>query len=459
MNFKTQWRTRVFAILLLDVIGAFSIFSLFYFARTGYLTNNILTPELWLMIATLVCTLILFGTYSRPPSDYDVTPELPVKTFFISVIGGTVCIFWVYLLGPTAFNQYLGRGVLPASIIVFGIWATLIRFLINSLSHNSEKKLNILLLGFSGKSTAFLKELKNHSQVRKVYIASNENLNLDFSTYPNVKDVNKIGPQVLKKKWHSIVLDPSLETTTDLVEDLVKARLRGTPIYSTPDFFEIYWHKIPVNLIKSAWFIQPHGFALLNEPLSKRSKRCLDIIFSITLLIVSIPFILILTVFIKMDSPGPVFFSQRRIGLNGKPFRIFKLRTMQVNAEEKGAQWAALNDSRTTRVGKFLRKSRLDELPQCWNILKGEMSIIGPRPERPEFTKELSKELPYYDLRHLVKPGLSGWAQVKFSYGASKQDALEKLQYDLFYIKNHSFLLDLNIALRTIMTVFRRSGR
>ena len=145
--------------------------------------------------------------------------------------------------------------------------------------------------------------------------------------------------------------------------------------------------------------------------------------------------------------------------MNGKEFTVHKFRTMTQNAEKFGAQWASENDSRIIPFGNFLRKSRIDEIPQCWNILKGEMSFIGPRPERPEFTKTLNKEVPYYDLRHVIKPGLTGWAQVKYPYGASTEDSLRKLQFDLYYIKNYSLLLDLNIALRTIKITFMRKGR
>ena len=162
---------------------------------------------------------------------------------------------------------------------------------------------------------------------------------------------------------------------------------------------------------------------------------------------------------IKLSSRGPVFFSQTRVGFKGRAFTLYKFRTMHNNAEKQGAQWARDNDPRVLPIGHFLRKSRIDELPQCWNIFKGDMSIIGPRPERPEFTSELTNDIPYYDLRHIIKPGLTGWAQVNYPYGASTEDALRKLQYDLYYIKNYSLFLDLNIMLRTLITVFQRSGR
>jgi len=162
---------------------------------------------------------------------------------------------------------------------------------------------------------------------------------------------------------------------------------------------------------------------------------------------------------IKLNSAGPIFYRQKRVGKNGKIFEIAKFRSMFKDAEKNGAQWANEKDERITGMGKILRKTRIDELPQLWNVLKGEMSFIGPRPERPEFVEELQKQIPHYVMRHLVKPGLSGWAQIKFPYGASVEDAMEKLQYDLYYIKNRSFVLDLAITARTIAAVLSREGR
>ena len=167
--------------------------------------------------------------------------------------------------------------------------------------------------------------------------------------------------------------------------------------------------------------------------------------------------ILLAALVVKLESKGPAFYSQVRVGRFNRPFRIYKLRTMVNNSETSGAQWATKNDSRITAVGKFLRKTRLDELPQFWNVLKGEMSLVGPRPERPEFVEDLGKEIPFYLQRHLVKPGLTGWAQINYPYGASVEDSYNKLTYDFYYIKNASMGLDLQIFLRTTGTVMKGS--
>ncbi len=171
------------------------------------------------------------------------------------------------------------------------------------------------------------------------------------------------------------------------------------------------------------------------------------------------PLMLLAALAIKLDSPGSVFYTQIRTGLEGKPFRVYKFRSMYQDAEKRGAQWANERDPRITRVGRWLRLTRIDELPQILNILRGEMSLIGPRPERPEFDLKLRQEIPYYDLRYLVKPGITGWAQVMYPYGASVEDAYEKLAYDLYYIKNYSLWLDLAIVFKTIRVVLLGKGR
>jgi lipopolysaccharide/colanic/teichoic acid biosynthesis glycosyltransferase len=168
---------------------------------------------------------------------------------------------------------------------------------------------------------------------------------------------------------------------------------------------------------------------------------------------------LVTALLIKIESPGDILFRQIRTGKDGEPFSIFKFRSMRSDAEKDGAQWASKNDQRVTRVGKFIRLTRIDELPQLLNIFRGEMSFIGPRPERPEFNTLLEKEIPYYEMRHLVNPGLTGWAQVLYPYGASVEDSKEKLQYELYYIKNYSLLLDLQIVLKTVGVVLLGRGR
>ena len=187
-------------------------------------------------------------------------------------------------------------------------------------------------------------------------------------------------------------------------------------------------------------------------------KRVVDILFAAILGLVGLILLPILAIIIKLDSKGPLIYKQKRVGLTGKVFKVYKLRTMRQDAEKDGqAVWAKKGDARVTKVGKFIRKTRLDEIPQFWNILMGNMSFVGPRPERPEFVDQLKEEILFYNERHLVKPGLTGWAQINYPYGASVEDAREKLSYDLFYIKNQSLAMDISIILKTINTIFNIS--
>jgi exopolysaccharide biosynthesis polyprenyl glycosylphosphotransferase len=188
-------------------------------------------------------------------------------------------------------------------------------------------------------------------------------------------------------------------------------------------------------------------------------KRVTDILAALMGLVLSLPLCLLTALAIKLTSPGPVFFRQERTGQDGAPFRLIKFRTMRIDAEkESGPVWAQKNDTRVTPVGRFLRKSRIDEIPQFLNILAGQMSFVGPRPERPHFVAQLQQQVPFYPLRHTVKPGLTGWAQVRHPYGASIEDAQEKLRYDLYYIKNMSVMFDLNIILRTVGVILGAKG-
>jgi sugar transferase (PEP-CTERM system associated) len=241
------------------------------------------------------------------------------------------------------------------------------------------------------------------------------------------------------------------------VDSLMECKFQGTQIHDGVNFYEQLVGKILVDDLRPSWFIFSSGFQQFR--LSQFIKRLGDIVIASLALLASLPFLLLTALLVRISSPGPIFFRQERMGEDGRVFTLMKFRSMGLDAEaETGPVWAQREDHRTTAVGGFLRKSRLDELPQLINVLRGDMSFVGPRPERPFFVEQLQKEIPYYALRHTVKPGITGWAQIKYSYGASKEDALEKLQYDLFYIKHLSFWLDLVIILETIKVVLLGRG-
>ncbi len=269
----------------------------------------------------------------------------------------------------------------------------------------------------------------------------------------SIKDI------ALEKNAEEIVIAMDEKRGNLPVRDLLDARLQGIDVIELMEFFERETGKIRVDLVNPGWLIFSPGFQI--SRFRKFSKRLVDLTISMSLIAVSWPIMLLIALAIKCENgvSGPVFYRQCRVGKGGAPFEVLKFRSMTVDAEADGkAKWAEKNDSRITRVGNVLRNLRLDELPQVFNVLRGQMSLVGPRPERPEFVEDLKKTIPYYDERHAVKPGVTGWAQLKYSYGASEEDAIEKLQYDLYYIKNQTLMLDIMIILQTVEVVVWGKG-
>lgn len=255
-----------------------------------------------------------------------------------------------------------------------------------------------------------------------------------------------------------IVLLPDAPIDDDIATQLLHAKLRGQMIVDVRSFCEHMIYRLPVSQISSEWLLTEEGFSLNTRGSLRRLKRALDVGASIFLLLCTCPIMLLTALAIRLESPGPIIYSQRRVGLFGKDFTVYKFRSMRTDAEKNGAVWAMKADPRVTKVGRILRKTRIDELPQLWNVLKGEMSLIGPRPERPEFVRELEQEIPFYSLRHAIKPGVTGWAQVCYPYGSSVDDSRRKLEYDLYYAKNMSILLDIRIILKTIGVILFPKG-
>jgi sugar transferase (PEP-CTERM system associated) len=241
------------------------------------------------------------------------------------------------------------------------------------------------------------------------------------------------------------------------MRELIECRVSGVPITDLAGMYERVRGEVPIESLKASWLIYGQGFA--QGGLRTFVKRTFDLLASAALLVPTLPLMLVTALAVRLESPGPVIYRQERVGRGGRPFTCLKFRSMRADAEADGkARWAGANDDRVTRIGRFIRKTRIDELPQLVNVLRGEMSFVGPRPERPNFVAELKKTIPYYDLRHSVKPGITGWAQVRYSYGASVEDARKKLQFDLYYVKNHSLFLDLLILVETVRVVLFREG-
>lgn len=276
----------------------------------------------------------------------------------------------------------------------------------------------------------------------------------------------RLGPSFMaleaakETKATMIVLLPDAPIDSQIAHDLLEAKLHGVMVVDMRSFYEHVVQRLPLSQLTDEWLLQTEGFSLNTRGSLRRLKRALDVMLSSTLLVATLPITLLAALLVRLESPGPVIYSQDRVGLHEKEFTVYKFRSMRQDAEKDGAVWAAENDPRITATGRFLRKTRIDELPQLWNVLKGDMSFIGPRPERMQFVRELKKKIPYYGLRHTVKPGLTGWAQVSYPYGASEEDARRKLEYDLYYIKNISILMDFRILFKTLgVVLFPRGAR
>lgn len=244
-----------------------------------------------------------------------------------------------------------------------------------------------------------------------------------------------------------------------LYRELVDARGHRPAVISGAEKIETLLGRIPVELASQDAWLARLGTTHSLDPAIARAKRTFDLVFSFAVGLTILPVFPLIALAIKLDSRGPVFYSQERIGLGGRRFRIYKFRTMRQDAEANGAVWAQERDPRVTRVGRVMRLTRLDELPQLWNVLRGEMAVVGPRPERPEFTEMLAREIPGYDLRHTVKPGLTGWAQVCYRYASSVRDTRAKVEYDLYYVKHCSLVMDAKILLKTVKVVLGRQGQ
>ncbi|MCF2624583.1 exopolysaccharide biosynthesis polyprenyl glycosylphosphotransferase [Fusobacterium perfoetens] len=276
--------------------------------------------------------------------------------------------------------------------------------------------------------------------------------------FVNIDDLHKIETFVKENKISYVIL-AKLHLTEEEINTILKIRMNGVEVKSYFDYMQEETYKIDVELINNEWLLYGYGFKILHSPIHNRIKRIFDISMAVVIGILTSPIMLIAALIVKLESPGPVIYSQARVGEHNVEFNVHKFRSMRNDAEKDGAKWAVKNDPRVTKFGNFMRKTRIDELPQLLNVLKGEMSFIGPRPERMVFIKDLEKVIPYYNLRHLVKPGLTGWAQVMYPYGASVEDAERKLEYDLYYIKHHSISLDIAIMFMTLKTVVFGKGR
>ncbi len=361
------------------------------------------------------------------------------KISFSILVGALIGVIFFYLI-PSF-------GVSPKTnllLFVFISWFLLLiwrRFALRFFSLHFQEK--VVIIGLNSESQKLALTLKENPQLGytlKSLIPLENNPNLS----QKIKELNPDTVILAKKS--------SLDSTINkILYDCIGLRINFIDI---SDAYEIVFQKLPINSLDYVWFLE--NLQEGKKQLYDKSSRIIDVVLGLSLLIITFPLWPFIALAIKINSKGPVFYKQKRVGKNRKEFWLIKFRSMRDGAEKNGAVWAEEKDPRITGVGRFLRASHLDEIPQMINIIKGNISLVGPRPERPEFVKELERQIPHYHLRHLIKPGFTGWAQTKFHYGRTIQDSFEKFQYDLYYIKNRSFALDLLVLLKTFQLFFKK---
>lgn len=304
---------------------------------------------------------------------------------------------------------------------------------------------NIIIIGKNEKADK-LKKLLNEKQMYKVVaeIGCEESEEIDF-----LLEENSISKVIITEKIED----------KKVIDLILQIKLKGIQVFDYLGFVEKVEEKIPVDAIDEEWILYGSGFSILHNGIQNKVKRVFDIFCALIIGIITMPIMIVSATIVRIESKGPVFFSQNRIGLGNKPFKLYKFRSMKIHDESKYSDYAQKRDDRITKYGKFMRKIRIDELPQLWNVMKGDMSFIGPRAEWDKLCYGYMEQIPFYNIRHCIKPGLTGWAQVKYPYGASVEDAYQKLQYDLYYIKNQNFIFDIMVFFKTAKIVFFGRGR
>ena len=413
--------------------------------------------------ALIVAIIVQLCFYYNELYDFHTLRARHVQLICLGQSVGQACVLLgiLYFLIP---GLMIGRGVFLISMILGTTCIAVSRLVLDRTWQVAAPSQKILILGTGSLAGNVARELTSRSDLNVQVVgfvhsgaASSDEAPLDgYKLLGGMSDLESIasGAQVGK-----IIVAMEERRKVLPIRELVKLRVGGAVVEDAHTTMSALTGRVWLETIHPSWFVFSEGFH--RSTLLLAGKRAVDILCGTLGLLISLPFLLLLAIVIRLDSKGPVIYRQRRVGLGGRYFNVLKLRSMYVDAEQHtGAQWATVGDPRVTRVGRYLRKFRLDEFPQFLNVIRGEMSFVGPRPERPEFVEQLRKTIPYYDERHTVRPGLTGWAQVQYSYGASVEDTLRKLEYDLFYLKHMSVMFDLAIIFQTLrIVVSARGGR
>jgi sugar transferase (PEP-CTERM system associated) len=406
-------------------------------------------------LITLVCQLCLYYN-----DFYDLTLVQSSRELIIRLLqavgAAAIVLAALYLIVPALM---IGDGIFVPALFVFLVGILGWRLLFNRLTVRLEER--VLVVGTGETARTVAREIQNQREFAYAVVGFID----DDATRAGNRPVNPgvIGTMadiprlIVQHQIYRIVVGLSDRRGKLPVEELLDAKMAGVRVEDAMTTYERLTGKILIDDLRPSWLIFSDGFRVSRA--TRWMKRTIDLTLSSILALLSFPLMILTAAAIWLESRGPVVYRQERVGENGRTFTLCKFRSMRIDAEQAGKPvWATDDDDRVTRVGRCIRKTRLDELPQLWNVVKGDMSFVGPRPERPYFVGELACKIPFYQQRHAVKPGITGWAQVKYRYGSSLQDAMEKLRYDLYYIKHLSVIFDLTIVFDTVKVVLFRKG-
>jgi len=440
-------------LLYLVLFGATFVRFHYNFAAAEH-SHGPVWPRALLFSAATIASLLAFGLYSARQRARSVGLVVRIVAAVSAGVGISAVV--IYLV------PYLdvGRGVLAGAAIGAVAVAFVVRLGFDRLLDDVAFKRRVLVYG-TGKNATALARLRRRSDQRGFTLVGFVQPEGEGAEIPSDRILSSgrdIMPLCAAHQVDEVVVAMDDRRQSFPIRELLECRLAGVSVTELLTFLERETGRVRIDLLNPSWLIFGEGFRRGNIRLF--TSRALDLLASLTLLIVGSPLMLVVALTVKLEEGwrAPVLYHQERVGLGGKTFQLLKFRSMRPDAESGQAVWAQRNDPRVTRVGAIIRKLRIDEMPQLVNVLRGEMSFVGPRPERPQFVEELAEKIPYYIERHCVKPGITGWAQLCYPYGATEKDALEKLQYDLYYIKNNSFLFDLAILIQTIEVVFMGKG-
>lgn len=449
---------RSLIMFFFDVVGFYLSFAVLYYARFDAWLNDGYSV-LFLLSIPVFGLLYIFNIFNLERKTSVIS--LFANTIVAVVLGGVFSSSFIYLFQITIHTEpLLQRTILSGALLLFSVWASINHSLSYILKRNLREKARWIVIGAGKKATLLHDDLKSFGWDDLLHFLSTENdisldnIGVNEKTIASVDALGKLN--LLEYKGVILALDSTL--SDDQLKILMRARLRGIVVYELADFYETCLLRVPVIHLKDGWITFSSGFDLIHHGIQLNVKRLFDVVVAALLVLFTLPFWILIAIVIYLGDRGKVFFVQERTGLNGKSFRLYKFRTMVVDADKIGAAVTYKNDPRITRVGRFIRKSRLDELPQLINVLKGDMSFIGPRPESIGLTEKYQKIIPYYDIRAMVKPGVTGWAQIMYPATDSIEGAQKKLEYDIYYIKNYSLVLDFYILLRTLRVVLNCSG-